>query len=65
MDLQQILALDVVRAIEEVTLRKRADMQQFLYLVDTYGLTEIAKWLHNTERNLSMPSPGLISDVRR
>jgi hypothetical protein len=50
---EQILDLDVERAISDVTRRKHADMLQFLYMIDTYGLTEVAKWLHRVKQDLS------------
>jgi hypothetical protein len=60
-----ITTYDIECAISDVTRRKHDDMQQFLHMIDTYGLTEVALWLRNVEKDLSVPSPGLISDVRR
>jgi hypothetical protein len=60
-----ITTFDVECAISDTTRQKHRDMFEFLRMIDTYGLTEVALWLRNVEKDLSVPSPGLISDVRR
>lgn len=64
----QIEHLDVCRAISDVAQRKQHDMLQFLYMIDQYGLSEIATWLHNVEADMSgcrVPRHGTISEPNR
>jgi len=64
---RQIITLDVERAIADVALLKQQHMQQFLYFVDLYGLTEVATWVRNVEADLngSRMAVGTIGDPRR
>jgi hypothetical protein len=63
---EQILDVDIERAISDVTRRKHADMLQFIAFVEHYGLSEVALWLRNIERDMAGSlAVGMMGDPRR